>query len=276
MSAAVPRLRTFAFALVLTSLGTVQATPAHRVLELANPEQNAQPVPAPPQPPAPALFAGQSSTLRILPAPSPLTDSTLSPTAQLFQLGGALSAPLDTVISVTSDPADPRLLLVQFTAPPASRPTRFALRIGDAPPIPLHVYPATRDDLPSLVDALASSRLTLAVSGPSPELRAWLRTEHLDYEDLGADTPDRIPADTLLLATLTDADWTRLTTRSPDGRLLACIENPPTSIPGVYSDSLGLRAKITFPLISLLPSDPRARETFHTLLLQALPPATPR
>ncbi len=272
MSAPISTLRTFAFALVCTCLATVHASPAHRVLDLVRPELSAQPAPAPP----PALFAGQASTIRILPAESPATENNSAPTAQLLQLGGTLAAPLDTVVTVPPDPADSRLVLVQFTAPPVSRPTRFALRLGDAPPIPLHVYPATRDDLPSLADALASSHLALAVSGSCPELRAWLLAENLEYEDLGHDTPDRIPADTLLLASLADSDWTRLTSHTPDSRLLACIENPLTSLPGVYSDPLGRRTKITFPLLPLLPADPRARETLHALLLQALTPAPPR
>jgi len=216
-----------------------------------------------------ALVAGEAVTLRILPSGTTRPSDENPP--RIFQISGTVARPLDVPITVEADPAYPRVLLVHFTTPVVSRPTRLGLRLGDAPALTFLVLPADpRPDLPSLSDILASSRLRLLVCGNSRELRAWLRTEKLDFDDQGVDPPERIPADTLLLGLLNDEDWARLTAPSaPPARILAFVLAP-SLLPGVYAEPAARRAKITLPLLPLLPTDPLARETLHTLLLHSL------
>src|SRR5690606_6348769 len=127
-------------------------------------------------------------------------------------------------------------------------------------------------------DALRAARLRLVVCGDSAELRAWLRSQALDFEDHGGDAPSRLSGDELLIGFLRAEDWDRLAAERGSGHVLAFMDEPSLA-PGVYGrhDLGGARylAKITLPLFPLLATDPRARETLHTLLLQALPPARP-
>lgn len=255
------------------------------VLAPALPAEPAGPAPRPPlllevagRPVSAAPFAvvaGQDVTLRLLPADASPADAT---PARLVQFAGALARPLDTPVSLEADPADPRFRLARFTPPAVKRPAAFGLRLGDGAPLTFTVFPADarRPDRASLADALETSRLRLLVCGPSRELRAWLRAEKLDFEDEGKDPPERLPADALLLGTLSEDDWKRLAAprpagAPPAGRLLAFVDAPEL-LPGVYAEPAARRAKITLPLLPALPADPLARETLHALLLQALTP----
>lgn len=216
-----------------------------------------------------ALVSGENATLRLL-----LTARDAHADPRLFQLADAVARPLDTPVAAEPDPADPRALLVRFTAPDVKRPSRLGLRFGDTAPLLFTVLPATpRPDHASLADALETSRLRLLVCGPSPELRAWLRAEKVPFDDEGADPPELLAADALLLGTMNEENWKRLAAPRPaSGRLLAFVDAP-ALLPGVYAEPAARRAKVTLPLLPALPSDPLARETLRSLLLQALSPS---
>jgi hypothetical protein len=236
-----------------------------------------QPRPAP----EPALVAGQPATLRfLLPPGQSLAD--LAP--RFVQLGGAVAAPLALEAELTADPADPRLALLRLTPPPVTRITRLLLWTGQFGPQALTIFPAdaAREDHPSLADALRQSRLALLVAGPSEELRQHLRALALPFEDLGERPPRRLERDAILLAAFTPETWQKfapaLADAPADARLLAFVADP-ALLPGVYpllpaDTAPALGAKITLSLLPLLPADPRARDTFHHLLLNALVPAS--
>ncbi len=226
-----------------------------------------------------ALVAGQPSTLQIL-VPADTAPADLAP--RFAQLAGAIARPLAVEAELLPHPADARVARLRLTPPAVTRVTRLALWLGPHGPQTLVVFPAAgarpREDLAPLADLVSAAQLRILVCGPSVELRAHLRAEKIPFDDQGADPPDRLDADTLLLGHLAAEDWERLSTdrRAPaSAHLLAFIDDP-ALLPGVYvqRDPAGRRhlAKITLPLATLLSTDPRARETFHTLLRQALPP----
>ncbi len=216
-----------------------------------------------------AVVATQGVALRILSSDAAPIDKT---SVRLVQIAGVVARPLDTPVNLEPDPADSRLSLVSFTTPAVERPATFGLRLGDSPPLVFTVFPAysTRSDRASLAETLETSRLRLLVCGPSNKLRAWLRSEKLQFDDEGVDPPDRIPDDALLLGVLNKENWQRLAPPGA-GRVLAFVEDQ-TMPPGVYADTAARRAKITLPILSALPDDPLACETLHTLLLDALTP----
>jgi hypothetical protein len=230
--------------------------------------------------PVAPLVAGLPATLRILPPPGS-SDADLKP--KFLQLAGTLARPLPVDAVILPNETDARVLRVRLTPPAVKRVTRVQLWLGQFGPVDLLVFPAAekREDLAPLADALAASRLRLAVCGPSLELRAYLRTQSLEFEDLGADAPQHLAPDTLLIGELTNEDWTRLAgdPRTPaTARLLAFVSEP-ALLAGVYAQPAavpgGMAAtKVTLPLVPLLPTDPRARETLHQLLLQVLPAAS--
>ncbi len=226
-------------------------------------------------PSPPALLSGATVGLRLLlPADRRAAESS----ARLLQTAGPLAAPLPVEVRLTADPGDPRLTLAVFEAPPVRRVTTFLLEIDRLAPIPLQVYPAApRADLPSLADALHRSGVRLQVSGRSATLRAQLLAEKLDFEDLGPDAPDHLEPGALLVADLEPAAWQALReglAEAPRGfRLLAFVSDPDV-LPGIYpsaglSGDIATCAKITLPVLERLPTDPRARETLHRLLLLA-------
>ncbi|MBC8010002.1 MAG: hypothetical protein H7067_07890 [Burkholderiales bacterium] len=224
-----------------------------------------------------ALVSGQAVSLRVLLPPNiPAAEVR----AALFQIAGTVARPLDTPIDLRPDPADPRIVTAHFTPPAVTRVSTLWLRFTGLGVIPFAVFPdpATRTDQASLADALRLGHLRIVVCGESPELRAFLRDHALAFEDLDRDAPDSLEADTVLLGLLSDADWRRLAAPDSPGRLLAFVEDA-SLVPGVYSQPRStpgaFAAKITLPLPTLLATDPRARATLHTLLFQALAPATP-
>ena len=229
-----------------------------------------------------ALTSGEAVTLRLLLPPSSSSRPLSELSTRLLQTAGRVAIPLRAEVALAPDPADPRVTLATFTAPPLRRVTALELQIDALSPIPLLVFPtdATRDDLPSLADALAASRLRLLVCGRSAELRAFLRAQKLDFEDHGADAPDHLPPATLLVGLLAPEDWDRLSAERPEntGPLLAFVADP-LGFGGVYASASApgrpARVKITLPLPPFLPTDPRARDTLHALLLSALAPAQP-
>lgn len=227
----------------------------------------------------PALVAGQPVALRFL-LPEKIDPGETAP--KLFQVGGSIAQPVESEFSLSADPLDSRVTLLRFTPPPVTRTTRFLLRFGQLPPRPLLVFPAAdrRETRLALLDeALRQSRLRLFVSGKADELRAYLRAQKLDFEDLGADSPGRLGADALLLAPLTDEEWQHLSVAdAPRGARLLAFVSDPAQLPGVYHFAPAAPApertiKVTLPLPDLLSPDPRARETLHLLLLTALAPA---
>ena len=221
----------------------------------------------------PALAAGQASELSFLLPPAA---SWVETVPGFFQVAGGIARPVEAGIVVAPDPADPRLLRVRITPPAVARVTQFLLHLGKFGPFPVAVFPSAvvRGDLAPLAESLKISRLRLAVCGESSELRAYLRGQGLDFTDLGTAPPTDLAPDTLLVGLLSGEDWERLA--SAGARLLAFVDDP-VLIPGVYAqaDPGGRRhlAKITLPLFPRLATDPRARETLHTLLLAALAPA---
>ncbi len=230
--------------------------------------------------PVAPLVSGQPATLQFLPPP----DSSASDLIPRFlQLAGSVARPLTVEAVVLPNDADPRVLRLRCTPPTVKRVTRLQLWLGQSGPVELLVFPATekREDLVPLAEALAASRLSLVVCGRSRELRAYLRAQALEFEDLGTDAPDHLAPDTVLLGELGHEDWERLVRdpRTPaNARLLAFVSDP-VLLPGVYAQPVApggvVATKITLPLVPLLPTDPRARETLHLLLLQTLP-AAPR
>lgn len=228
--------------------------------------------------PAPALVAGQPVTLEIL-VPAGATAEELKP--RFVQIAGTIARPLAPEAELLPHPMeDTRIARLRFTPPAVTRVTRLMFWLGEFGPQPITVFPAAerREDLTPLADAFETSRAHLIVCGHSPELRAWLRSQKIDFEDYGSDAPERLSADTLLLGELRAEDWHRLTDARGAGHVLAVMDEP-ALVPGVYTqrDPAGRRhlAKITLPLFPLLTTDPRAGETLHVLLLQALTPARP-
>ena len=218
-----------------------------------------------------ALIGGESATLRLL-ADRAVTPAASS--ARLFQLAGPVAKPIETPLSLDLDPADPRVLLVRFTPPAVARASRLALQFDEAPPLILHVLPAgPREDRPALADALHTARLRVLVCGRSPELRAWLRSEKVDFDDLGVDPPERIPGDALLLGQMSEEDWNQLTATPAAATPLLAFVDSPGLLPGVYAESAARRAKVTLPILSGLTADPLARQTLHALILQSIAPA---
>jgi hypothetical protein len=228
-----------------------------------------------PAPSPPALVAGTTVSLRLL---LPADHSAAESTARLLQAAGPLAAPLPAEVRLAADPDDPRLTLAVFEAPPVQRVTTVLLEIARLEPLSLQVYPAApRADLPSLAEALHRSGIRLQVSGRSSTLRAQLRAEKLDFDDLGPAAPERLESGALLIADLEPAAWQALregVAEAPRGsRLLAFVPDPDL-LPGIYpaaglSGDTATCAKITLPVLERLPSDPRARETLHHLLLLA-------
>lgn len=228
--------------------------------------------------PAPALITGQPVTMEIL-VPVGVNLEDLKP--RFVQIAGTIARPLALEAELLPHPMeDGRIARVRFTPPAVKRVTRFMFWLGEFGPQPFTVFPVaeSREDLASLAEAFEASRLDLVVCGGSAELRAWLRSQKLDFEDWGVDAPESLSADTLLLGELRAEDWHRLTDTRGAGHVLAVMDEP-ALVPGVYieRDPAGRRhlAKITCPLFPLLTTDPRAGETLHALLLQAVPPARP-
>lgn len=224
----------------------------------------------------PAILAGEPVVLRLFFPPGTSLE-TLRP--RLFQTAAdALRIPLNPEMSLAPDPADPRVALARFVAPPLIRAAPIALDFGAAGSLPLVIFPVDKpraDQLP-LTAALSASRLRLAVAGPSPELRAYLRAERIDFTDLGASAPASLERGVLLLAELTPDAWLRLATpAAPAGASLLAFLAEPALLPGVYAEPAARRAKITLPLLPLLPEDPRARATLHALLLQLMSSPAP-
>lgn len=228
--------------------------------------------------PSPALVASQAATLEVL-VPVGVNAADLKP--RFVQIAGTIARPLALEAEVLPHPMeDARIARIRFTPPAVTRVTRLLFWLGEFGPQPVTVFPAgeRREDLASLADALHAACLRLVVCGGGAELRAWLRSQALDFEDLGRDAPSRLSGDELLLGDLRAEDWARLADARGAGHVLAFMDEPALS-PGVYvqRDPAGVRhlAKITLPLFPLLATDPRARDTLHTLLLQALPAARP-
>lgn len=225
-----------------------------------------------------ALVAGESCTLQIL-VPADASLAGLSP--RFVQLAGAIARPLVVEAEVLPGHADARVARLRLTPPAVTRVTRLELWLGPHGPQSLVVFPAAsathpRKDLAPLAELVSASGLRILVCGPSAELRAHLRSEKIPFEDQGVDPPDRLAADTLLLGHLGAEDWERFSTdrHAPGSAHLLVFIDDPALLPGVYAqqDPAGRRlAKITLPLAPLLATYPSARETFHTLLRQALP-----
>lgn len=216
-----------------------------------------------------SVVATEPLALRIL---LPVNFAPAGIHAELYQLAGRIAQPLSCEVSANASPDDPRVGIVSLTPPAVERVTRLALRLRDLGAVNLIVYPAakTRTDLQVLADALKASRLKLAVCGRSPELRAFLKSHALEFEDHGNDAPDSIAPECLLIGVLAVEDWARLSVLPAKGGLLAFVEDG-SLLPGVYSQLKAI--KVTLPLLTALPTDPRARETFHQLLLTALTPS---
>ncbi|MEY4488963.1 MAG: hypothetical protein RIQ79_1471 [Verrucomicrobiota bacterium] len=221
------------------------------------------------------LVAGLPATLQIL-LPPGTSASDLAP--RFLQLAGTIARPLPVEAVILPNETDARVLRLRLTPPAVKRVTRLQLWLGQVGPVDLVVFPPAekREDLAPLAEALAASRLRLIVCGPSRELRAYLRGQSLEFEDFGADAPEHLAPDTLLLGELASEDWGRLTRdpRAPATARLLAFMSEPTLLPGVYTQA-AVATKVTLPLVPLLSTDPRARETLHQLLLQVLP-AAPR
>jgi hypothetical protein len=228
--------------------------------------------------PEAALVSAQPATLELLLPPGEST-SHLKP--RWRQIGGSVTSPLELTCEWLTHPVDARISLLRVTPPTVTRVTRLQLFVGQFGPVGVVVIPSgePRVDLASLPEALAASRMRLVVCGRAPGLREFLSTHRLDFEDEGNEPPRQLAPDTLLIGELTANDWDRLA-RAPrtGGHLLAFIEAP-ALVPGVYAQRDATtrrhRVKITLPITPLLSTDPRARETLHTLLLQVLEPAQP-
>lgn len=221
-----------------------------------------------------ALLAGQEVSLELL-LPDDRDHEVPTPVFRQISATGGLVAPLALDASFAPAPSDDgRIARLRMVTPEVTRVTRLGLWLGESGPLLLTVFPAgrPRPDLAPVPDALAAAGLRLAVCGPGRELRAHLRAEGLGFEDLGPAPPDHAPQGALLLATLAPDEWERLAA-SPGGDLLAFVEEL-SLLPGVYArrDGPAQRSlvKVTLPLLVRLADDPRARETFHRLLLQSL------
>ena len=222
-----------------------------------------------------AIVATEPCALRVLLPPN-VTTAGLR--ADLFQIAGQVARPLPGEINIIPSPDDSRIAIVKLTPPAVERVTRITLRLGDLGTINIIVYPApkTRSDRPVLADVLATSRLKLAVCGRSAELRAFLKTHAIEFDDLGADAPDTLAPDMLLVGVLSAGDWSRLAASPAKGGLLAFVDDA-SLLPGVYAHArpAALATKVTLPLLPALSTDPRAQETLFTLLLTALTPPRP-
>lgn len=218
----------------------------------------------------PALVAGETVTLRLLLPPGTDLES-IAP--RLFQTASeVIQIPLRPAVTLSSDANDSRLTLASFTLPHLARFAHVDLDLGLAGSIALSVFPSDlpRADQPLLAEALASSRLRLAVASSSAELRDYLRAEKIAFTDLGAAIPDRLEKNVLLLAELTPEAWATLAPTAPVGARLIAFVADPAMLPGVYAASAAGRTKVTLPLLPFLMADPRARATLHALLLQTL------
>ena len=222
-----------------------------------------------------AIVAAEPCALRVL-LPANVAAAELR--AELFQIAGRVARPLPGEINILPSPDDSRIAIVKLTPPAVERITRLTLRLRDHGAINLTVYPApkTRSDRPVLADVLAASRLKLALCGRSAELRAFFKTHALEFEDLGADAPDTLAPDMLLVGVLSAGDWSRLAASPATGGLLAFVEDA-SLLPGVYAHArpAAPATKVTLPLLPALSTDPRAQETLFTLLLSALTPPRP-
>lgn len=261
------------FAVALLALAAPLAALAGGGLHLVGVEEQTRAEPSAP------LVSGRAATLEILIPPG---EDLAKLRPRLRQLAGAISAELPAEMTILPSAAIPdnRVARVRLVPPAVGRVTRLGLWLGEFGPVALTVFPAAdkREDIAPLAEALDASRLRLAVCGRSAELRDYLRSQSLEFDDLGPDAPDRLPADTVLLGELLAEDWERLSGPRETGRLIAFVDEP-ALLPGVYSqpDASARRrfAKVTLPLAPLLATDPRARETLHRLLLDFLP-AAPR
>ena len=198
--------------------------------------------------------------------------------ADLVQIAGTVAAPLDIPVTIAPSPYDARLALVSFTAPTVNRITRLHLRFEGLPSWPIVVFPdpKTRTDQPDLADALKTSGLQLLVCADhNDELRNYLNTLGLRFEDLGPKAPRRLRNDELLLGSLTADDWQRLAAPDAGGHLIALVDDP-AKLPGIYVQprTEGYAAKVTLTLFPLLADNPQARETLFQLLHAALAPAS--
>lgn len=223
-----------------------------------------------PEPP-PAILAGEKIVLRLLLPPPEIVGA---PQIRLLQTGGkSIEIPLPSSVTLDADPADPRVTLARFTAPALERIASLTLDFGPLGVLPLEVFPvpSPRTDPPVLAEAFTARGLRLLVAGRSTLLRHYLRGEKLEFEDLGPESPDRLDADSLLLAELSPAAWRDLSAETvPAGARLLAFVSDPALLPGVYAESAARRTKITLPLLARLSDDPRARHTLHTVLLQTL------
>lgn len=226
---------------------------------------------------APALVSGQPATLELLLPPG---ERTMDLKPRWRQIGGNVSSPLELPYDLNQSTTDERITLLRVTPPTVNLVTSLQLFVGQFGPIVVVVFPAgeRRNDLTPLTDALEASRLRLAVCGQAPGLREFLHAQKLDFEDEGNDAPRQLASDTLLIGDLTPGDWDRLT-RDPleSGHLVAFVAAPQL-MPGVYAqNTTPLRhfVKITLPILPLLSTNPRARETLHLLLLNVLKPTQP-
>ncbi len=224
---------------------------------------------------APALISGLPVTLELLLPPG---ERTMDLKPRWRQIGGNVSSPLELPSDLKKSTSDERITLLRVTPPTVKQVTSLQLFVGPFGPVVVVVFPAgeRRDDLAPLTEALAASRLRLAVCGQAPGLREFLHAQKLDFEDEGNDAPRQLVSDTLLIGELTPEDWDRLT-RDPraSGHLVALVATPQL-MPGVYvhhTTPFHQFIKITLPILPLLSTDPRARETLHLLLLNVLKPA---
>jgi hypothetical protein len=254
-----PRLKSWLKLGLLALVSSLaQARAQHRVLEPAS---------------APALItfvAGEPARLRLLPA----VDATLPSRIRLWQVAGTLAIPLELPVTIVADAADARLWCVEFIPPPAQRAFRLALQFDESTPLILNILPARRDELASLAAAHKLGGRRLEVAGDSAELRAWLKTEGINYTDLGRSPRFSPAANTIGLYVLSETAWAEAAfPPHATGCVLGFVDSA-DSLPGVYPDPTGLRWKVTLPLLPRLGSDPLARETLHHLLLPLLLPAT--
>lgn len=226
------------------------------------------------QSPSPPVHPGENVALEMLLMPG--TDMT-TVRAHLVQIAGTIAAPLDIPVTVESSPHDERLALVRFTAPKVTRITELDLRLSDQTRWPIFIVPSLNknEDQPDLVEALKTSRLQLILCGPSVELRDYLKSRSLPFEDLGSKAPRRLRDDEVLIGDVTPDDWTRLTAPDTTGRLIVTVGDP-AILPGVHTTirASGPVCKITLPFFLLLPDNPQAANTLDRLLHTALTPAS--
>ena len=218
-----------------------------------------------------AIVAGKPLALRLF-VPENLGDAGIH--AELFQFAGGIAQPLACEFTINSSPGDSRIRSVGLTPPAVERITRFVIRIRNGGVIKLIVYPAPKDrvDRVVLADVLASSGRKIAVCGKSAQLRAFLKTHALEFEDHGPDFPETLASETLLIGELSPGDWKRLAALPVGGELLGFVDDV-SHLPGVFSYPQS--TKVTLPLLSDFSSDPRAEETLFNLILTALTPSHP-